>query len=358
MTTPDPDQLRAFLSEYEEYAQGALQPSADELKLVLKEWTYSSHWSKYAEVSREPTPSPVQMNRVRIKRPESVVDKILRKPDAFPKGICIESVHRMHDALGGRLVVYFLANLPLIDSEMRTTKIFEISKADPPIVYLNQELMNRIGLTGIRQENKESGYASIHYIARLRESNVPMEHRPWIEIQVRTLAEHVWCEIEHILGYKPNKRTSFAVRSQFQIISAQLSAIDEHFNLLYEELSRFQKEVEYGDDDPLNAENLPAVLGDCGLGCAQKEIDGLLKLLNSRGLITVKAFMEVASTRRINIIRNTYRQQQKRVPDNFEFVASLAATRAIKDESSVIEAVKTQIEFLTAWVELKNFRGD
>jgi len=167
----------------------------------------------------------------------------------------------------------------------------------------------------------------------------------------------VWGEIEHVLGYKPEKRTSFAVRKTFQILSSQLTAIDEHFNLLYEELSRFQEEVNYPDTNPLNAENLPPVLNDLGIGCAQREIDGLLKLLASRGFRSVGDLRKEASERRLEIVRNTFRSSEGREPGNFEVVAGLAAIRGVDDEDGIAAAVREQIAFLEAWLKMRKDIG-
>jgi putative GTP pyrophosphokinase len=349
----DSEELNQFLEQYAQYVIDVLKPTEDEIKALFRSWTDTAYWGKSAQLSRLPSPSPIQFIRTRKKRPESVVDKILRKPSLFPDGLTLDSVRVMNDAVAARIVVYFLANLPLIHHEILNTEALEVCEERPPVAYLREDLTQRLGLAGIRRVTKDSGYASIHYTLRFRQSKVPKEQRPWFELQVRTVTEHVWGEIEHILGYKPNKRTSFAVRKQFQIISSELTAIDEHFNLLFEELSRYQQEVTYRENDPLNAENLPAVLSDIGIGCAQKEIDGLLKLLNSRGIESVGALTDIASPELIDIIRNIYRAYDRRTPDNFEIVASLAAAHGITEEAKIIAAIKTQIDFLKAWEELK-----
>lgn len=349
----DTEELRQFLDDYAQYLIDVLRPTEDEIKGLFKTWTDTAYWGKVAQLSRLPSPSPIQFIKTRKKRPESVVDKILRKPSLFPDGLTLNSVRTMPDAVAVRIVVYFLSNLPLIHHEILHTEVLEISEEHPPVAYLREDLLQRLGLTELKRITKDSGYASIHYILRLRQSKVPKEERPWFELQVRTVTEHVWGEIEHILGYKPNKHTSFAVKKQFQIISSELTAIDEHFNLLFEELSRYQQEVTYRENDPLNAENLPAVLSDIGVGCAQKEINGLLKLLNSRGIESVGILTSIASPELIDVIRNTYRAYERRSPDNFEIVASLAAIHSINDESLIIAAIKTQIDFLNAWEELK-----
>lgn len=353
MAMKDSESLKKFLEEYKGYAELILTQTRNEIKSIFKKWKEPGYWTKYSKLTRLPSPSPVQRTVGRIKRPESVVDKILRKPDIFPDGLVKKSFLNMNDTLGFRIIVYFLSQLPLIDRELRNHNIFEISNDDLPIAYLNEDLTRRLALSHLQREDKESGYASIHYILKLTESSLPKEHRPWFELQVRTLSEDLWGEIEHVLGYKPGKRTSFAVRKQFKIISKQLIAIDEHFNFLFEELSRFQEEVKVRDDDPLNAENLPPVLNEIGLGCAQGEIDGLLKLLVSRGIYNVGILLKVAKERTLEIIKNTYRNEEGRSPNNFEVVANLANLNGCDSESEAIERIKAQIAFLNAWEELK-----
>lgn len=344
---------KRFLEEYAAYVREVLVPTRDDIKSLFRAWKEPTFWARHTRQTRLPSPSPIQRAFPRIKRPESVVDKILRKPSVFHEGLSLESVRAMQDAVAARIIVYFLSNLPLIDRELREKELLEISEDSPPIAYLTEDVAHRIGLGHVQRGRKDSGYASIHYIVRFRSPKDPDVERPWFEIQVRTLAEDLWGEVEHILGYKPEKRTSFAVRRQFQILSAQLTAIDEHFNLLFEELSRFQVEVTYADANPLNAENLPAVLNELGIGCAQKEIDGLLKLMASRGFGTVGNLRSEASGQRLEIVRNTFRSSEGRKPSNFEVVAGIAAIRGITDENLVAEAVKGQIAFLDAWMALR-----
>jgi putative GTP pyrophosphokinase len=347
------DGTREFLNYYTNYVNELLKPTQEEVKFFLRSWREPGYWKKYVVKSRSSDPSPIQHIRTRIKRPESVVDKILRKPGSFPKGMNPVSLERMNDAFGARAVTYFLSGLPLVDQEIRSCGKFEICTDDPPKAYLSDELARRLGITHIKREDKESGYAAIHYILRLSDSKLSIDKRPWFELQVRTLVEDAWGEIEHILGYKPGKRTSFAVRKQFKIISAELAAIDEHFNFLYEELLRFQSEVDFRDADPLNAENLPPLLSDLSIGCAQQEVDGLLKLLVSRGISTVALLRKAAPISRLEIIRNTYRVEEGRLPKNFEIVACLASVPDIREEKEIPDRIKAHISYLRAWEGLK-----
>lgn len=351
-------QLEEFLSEYQTYIESVLRPTQRELQEVFRSWRAPEHWAEYMTTSRQPIPSPVQRAITRIKRPESVVDKILRKSMDYPKGLVPDSFRHMHDAIAGRVIVYFLGNLPLIDREMQQQEHFELSSSLRPIAYLSEELTTRLSLEHLRRDHKTSGYVSIHYVVRLKSSIVPDADRPWFEIQVRTLTEDVWGEIEHVLGYKPQKRTLLAVTRQFQILSALLGTVDEQFNFLFEELSRFQEEASFRDSDPLNAENLPSVLAEGELGCAQKEIDGLLKLLTSRGVNLVGMFRELATPDRIQIIRSTYVTETGRQPVDFEVIATLAALRNLKTKAEEVTAIKQQIAYNLAWSSLQSHFHD
>jgi len=118
-------------------------------------------------------------------------------------------------------------------------------------------------------------------------------------------------------------------------------------------LLRYQDEVEIEPADPLNAENLPAVLVECGSGCAQREIDGLLKLLVSRGIHTVGDLQVAAEGNVLDVIRHTYRNHEGRDPINFEVVACLAALGGEKNEAEVEAIVRAQIDYLKGWETLK-----
>lgn len=349
----DPDGIQQFNVAYDDYVRRVLLPTHNALKRLLKEWIARQYWEKYRDPdARVPAQSPVQRAFPRIKRPESVIDKIRRKPDSFPDGVTIDSVKRMPDAVAGRVVLYFLSGFPLIDREIHNHPNLEIAPHDAPVAYLAAEVAARLGLSHLKRVEKHSGYASVHYVLRLRHVPALSGPSPWFELQVRTLAEDAWGEIEHILGYKPDKRTSFAVKQQFRIIGAILSAIDQHFNFLHEELRRFQQEVQFKESDLLNAENLPAALADCGISCTQRDIDGALKALTSAGVMTVGRLHAVATPHRRDVINNTYLTEEGRSPTNFEVVAGLAAIAASTDPHDA-EIVRANIRLLRTWKQLQ-----
>jgi putative GTP pyrophosphokinase len=352
--TMDESSNDEFLLEYQKHYLSVLAPTQDALRSALQQWRSDGFWSKYNTRDGLPAPSPVQRIKVRIKRPESVVDKIHRKPKEYPAGVKIESLKGMHDVVGGRVIVYFLSQLQLIDRELRSSGRFDVLNEPAPVAYLRYDQAEKYGLAHLERRDKDSGYASLHYCLRLRGDLVPEADRPVIELQVRTITEDLWGEVEHVLGYKPGKRTSFAVKRQFQVISGQLSAIDEHFDFLNEELRRYQQEARWQNTDPLNTENLPAVLASVEVGCDQDEIDALLRLLFSRGIRQVQDFFDRANFDRLQRIRQTYIKDEGRNPSNFELVATIATLSGSEAPKEVEELTRRNIAFLKAWDAVRN----
>jgi putative GTP pyrophosphokinase len=355
--TDDSASAGSFFEQYKRYIEEILLPTEKEVKTILRQWKSPGYWASNRSDLRDfrvASPSPVQRIRSRVKRAESVEDKILRRCDVFDAGLTPPSFRKMNDTVGVRVILYFLCHFPLIDRELRRMEdYFEISPTEKPKAYLPPDLFNHLALTGVDRKDKESGYASVHYILRLRRSKVTEVDRPWFELQVRTIIEDAWGEVEHVLGYKPGKWTSMSVKTQFKIISKQLGAIDEHFNHLHSELTKTQEKVEHKPSDQLNAENLPSQLADVGIGCAQGEIDGLLKVLVSRQISTVEDLRRVATPSRFEIIRNTFSNVAGRPPNNFELVANLAGIADTDDAQQQIDRIRNQINLLTAWESIR-----
>ncbi|MDX2469217.1 MAG: hypothetical protein QNL04_01435 [SAR324 cluster bacterium] len=338
-------ELKQFLNLYEKYELEVLKPAHEEAAKLFQTWENPKYWEKYVTGEGVATPPPIRMSLARIKQPEKVVDKIFRKASLFPKGLTYESILQMHDTLGVRIIVYFPSQLPLIDKELRDSGQFELLESSPPEAYMSLDFATRYGLTNLRQETKESGYSSVHYTIRLKNNGPSEGENPYFEIQVRTMAQELWSELEHVLAYKPENRPHFSAKRRLQILSRQISTIDEQFNLLYEELLHNQEMATYQDTDLLNFENLPKVLMEVGVRCALKDLNPILKLLQSHGVDKIKDFLAIATPRRLETIRNTYISALGRLPDVLELHGALALLKDATDDKVEIERIQSQIEY-------------
>jgi putative GTP pyrophosphokinase len=322
---------KRFRDSYKAYREEVLEPTREALKRELKTWRKGDRWISHR--SGDPTvPIPVQRTRVRIKRLESVEDKIRRNPDNFPGGLTAENLERVPDLLGARLILYFVSDLPLIDRELHGCDGIEVLLDPPPRAYLPRDLAQQLGMTDIKRQDKSSGYASVHYRCRLAGKKAS---RAPFELQVRTLTEDVWGEIEHILGYKAEKETAVQVRREFQILSKQLGAFVEQFALLYHRQRFHRREITISDEHAPNAENLPRVLGEMHLTVKQNELQGLLKVLASRGISTVGELRLRGTQERIHTIGKVWQKELNRLPQTFDVIAVLGTLPNDADSEEV-----------------------
>lgn len=86
----------------------------------------------------------------------------------------------------------------------------------------------------------EFGYASLHLIVNLpadTENSKPAECCK-VEIQIRSLLQHAWAEIEHDLEYKNPAGTSPEIRRRFSRVASLLESADIEFKALRAELTQ------------------------------------------------------------------------------------------------------------------------
>lgn len=164
----------------------------------------------------------------RIKTTDSLVDKLKRKNGKY------KTLSDITDILGFRIICYFSDTVDKIADEIE--KSFIIDK--------DNSIDKRASL-----EVTQFGYLSLHYICTLKDSdsdnNIPFE------IQVRTVLQHAWAEIEHDLGYKSDFGVPRPIRREFSRIAGLLEIADNQFIQLkktaQEYSSRIREQISSGD---------------------------------------------------------------------------------------------------------------
>ena len=219
---PEDAEVNAFLEAYADYVRNILRPGESALRREFDRWDSEDYWERYAPRASPTLPTPMQRFRVRIKRPESVMDKIRRLPAKFPQGLTAASLYAMRDVLGARVVTFFQSHLRMID-EIRTGGRFELAPEWPPRSCISRENLDHLGLDPTEFQvrgKKPSGYASLHYVIRLSDGDA---FGPWFELQVRTMVEEVWGEVEHQPRYKPTHPMDLEALNQFRVLSEYLT---------------------------------------------------------------------------------------------------------------------------------------
>lgn len=152
----------------------------------------------------------------RIKSEKSLLDKIKRKKI---EGKLIHKdnlTHEITDLTGVRILHIHLEQFPYIHKEILSQieneewKFYESPKA----YSWDDEAINLYESLGITTQKKEQ-YTSVHYVVRIK-NNDP--NPIYCEIQVRTLFEEIWGEIDHTINY-PHKTNSIACKEQLKNLS-------------------------------------------------------------------------------------------------------------------------------------------
>lgn len=140
--------------------------------------------------------------RWRVKDVDHLLLKIIRKSHEGAekyKNICVENYRSvLTDLVGIRALHLYKEDFLKIDSQIR--KNHNLAPDEKPIIYIRKgdEFLEK-GIGGELFEIKEhdAGYRSIHYILKSQ----PQKDVIFSEIQVRTIFEEGWSEIDHNLRY-------------------------------------------------------------------------------------------------------------------------------------------------------------
>jgi putative GTP pyrophosphokinase len=156
----------------------------------------------------------------RVKSLTSIRDKISR--------LQLRNLWDLTDLMGLRLIMVFKKDV--LTASQLIEKTFEI-------VWENSE----------RADLKEDqfGYSSVHFVVKLP--------RQWLyvptfqnygnlvmEIQIRTLAQHLWASASHILQYKKESNVPKDLQRAVNRLSAHLETVDLELNRVLEEHTRLK----------------------------------------------------------------------------------------------------------------------
>lgn len=95
---------------------------------------------------------------------------------------------------------------------------------------------------------EQFGYMSLHFVAAIGVERLSLpEYRQYAnivaEIQIRSIIQHAWAEIEHDLGYKSELEIPYGIRRAFYRLSALLEQADLNFSNIRQELTDYETHV-------------------------------------------------------------------------------------------------------------------
>jgi ppGpp synthetase/RelA/SpoT-type nucleotidyltranferase len=129
------------------------------------------------------------------------------------------------DMAGVRVVTFLPTAVAQVGAAVEAQ--FEVVEQDDKFERLTQE--------------ERFGYTSVHYLVRLKDDRTSLlEYRRYAalvgEIQVRTILQHAWAEIEHDIEYKGAEAVASSVRRRFMAVAGMLEIVDREFQTIQDEV--------------------------------------------------------------------------------------------------------------------------
>ena len=126
--------------------------------------------------------NPIEMIKSRIKKPESIFKKLLRKNYEVSMASILENIN---DVAGIRVICSFVDD------------IYEVAK-----MFISQDDVTLLSVKDYIKTPKENGYRSFHIIVSIPVFFANRKENIKVEVQFRTIAMDFWASLEHTMKYK------------------------------------------------------------------------------------------------------------------------------------------------------------
>ncbi|WP_276371813.1 hypothetical protein [Chryseolinea sp. H1M3-3] len=128
------------------------------------------------------------------------------------------------DLTGARIITFF------------PKTVIEVDK----VIKAEFEVIEKSDKNEILEKEEKLGYQSVHYLVRLMASRTGLSEYSIFkdriaEIQVRTILQHAWAEIEHDIEYKSSSIIPKRIKRRFMALAGMLEIGDREFQSIHDE---------------------------------------------------------------------------------------------------------------------------
>lgn len=133
---------------------------------------------------------------------------------------------QIHDFAGIRIITYFDDEIQQISEIIE--KLFKIDSTN------SSDKSEILGIDKV-------GYKSVHFVATLKPDRLKLPEYIqfkdlYFEIQIRTILQHAWAEIEHDRNYKFTGKLPHEISRRFKLLAGVLEMADREFNNISREI--------------------------------------------------------------------------------------------------------------------------
>ena len=172
-----------------------------------------------AHTTRLTTEAGLKIHHItgRLKKPASLADKLRRKPGRY------RTLQDVTDLVAVRVITYFESDVAAVSRLLEEHHEINWDHS------VDKSMMH---------DPDRFGYMGVHYVVKVPPEvpsfaghvHDPPQH---YEIQIRSILQHAWAEIEHDLGYKSREAVPREVQRRFYRLAGLLEIADEEFMSLH-----------------------------------------------------------------------------------------------------------------------------
>lgn len=169
--------------------------------------------------------NPIEHTKSRLKSPESIFQKLMRKGGE----LSFEGIKgSVKDIAGLRITCSFVSDIYVISKMLR-----------------NQNDLNILSEKDYIKNPKPNGYQSLHLLVEVPVHMSDREERVCMEIQIRTIAMDCWASLEHKIFYKfneGNQAVPVRLLEELKQAAASAAALDAQMERLHAEIGLIKEE--------------------------------------------------------------------------------------------------------------------
>ena len=165
--------------------------------------------------------NPIEHINTRLKTPESIIQKALRKNI----GLSMSSIkENMRDIAGIRINCSF------------NSDIYKLSE-----MIQKQQDIEVIEYKDYIKNPKPNGYRSLHLILRIPVFMTDRVEHVFVEMQIRTIAMDFWASLEHKIFYKFDKSVPEKITNELKEAAESANELDRKMANLHKEINEIKR---------------------------------------------------------------------------------------------------------------------